>query len=100
MMVRHPGRTARRILTAAASVVLLTGLGTAVPASPALAAPGPSFTNPLVGSPNSADPSIVYTNGNWYYVATTWSSRIVMRTASTMAGLKNAPERTIYTLAA
>jgi GH43 family beta-xylosidase len=100
MPVMYRWKTARRMLMAAGTVIIASVLGTAVPASPVLAAPGPSFTNPLVGSPNSADPSIVYSNGNWYYVATTWSSRIVMRTASTMAGLKNAPERTVFTLGA
>ncbi|MGP3982472.1 glycoside hydrolase family 43 protein [Streptomyces sp. KR80] len=69
----------------------------AVSAAPA--APGPPFTNPLVGTPNSADPSIVYSGGNWYYVATTWSSKIIMRRSSTMAGLKTAAEHTVFTLA-
>ncbi|MFK3985667.1 family 43 glycosylhydrolase [Micromonospora sp. NPDC050397] len=90
----------RRPVSIAVAAMLASVLGAAVPASPALAAPGPSFTNPLVGTPNSADPSIAYYNGNWYYVATTWSSNIVMRTSSTMAGLKTAAERTVFTLAA
>jgi GH43 family beta-xylosidase len=93
-------KAARRILTAASAIVLASALGAAIPAAPAQAAPGPSFTNPLVGAPNSADPSIVYTNGNWYYLATTWSSNIIMRVSSTLAGLKTASERTIFTLAA
>ncbi|WP_211369793.1 family 43 glycosylhydrolase [Nonomuraea turkmeniaca] len=42
----------RRLLILAVADVL----GAVVPASPGLAAPGPSFTNPLVGTPNSADP--------------------------------------------
>ncbi|HEY0002683.1 MAG TPA: glycoside hydrolase family 43 protein [Actinoplanes sp.] len=71
-----------------------------VVATHAQAAAGPSFTNPLVGAPNSADPSIVYSNGNWYYLATTWSSNIVIRQSSTLAGLKTAAERTLFTLAA
>lgn len=100
MFVRHRLNTARRLLTVAMAGVLASVLGAAVPAAPAAAAPGPSFTNPLVGTPNSADPSIVYSGGNWYYMATTWSSRIIMRTASTMAGLKTANERTVFTLGA
>ena len=100
MLVNHRWKAARQLFTAVSAALLISTLGTAIPASPALAAPGPSFTNSLVGTPNSADPSIVYTNGNWYYLATTWSSRIVMRTASTMAGLKNAAERTVFTLGA
>lgn len=91
--------TARRLLTFALAAVLASALAVAVPAAPALAAPGPSFTNPLVGTPNSADPSIVYSGGNWYYVATTWSSNIVMRRSSTMAGLKTAAEQTVFSLA-
>jgi GH43 family beta-xylosidase len=100
MLVNHRSKAARKVLTAASATVLAAVLGAAVPAAPALAAPGPSFTNPLVGTPNSADPSIVYTNGNWHYLATTWSSNIVMRTSSTLAGLKTAAERTVFTLTA
>ena len=100
MFVHQRPRPARRLFAFGGAAVLAAVLGTAVPSSPALAAPGPSFTNPLVGTPNSADPSIVYSGGNWYYLATTWSSRIIMRTSSTMAGLKTAPERTVFTLGA
>ncbi|WP_410641586.1 family 43 glycosylhydrolase [Amycolatopsis sp. lyj-346] len=100
MFVQKRGKSARRLLTLAVAAVLASVVGTAVSASPALAAPGPSFTNPLVGAPNSADPSIVYSGGNWYYVATTWSSKIIMRKSSTMAGLKTAAEQTVFTLTA
>ena len=100
MFLGHRWKAVRRLVATAGAAVLVSIVGTATIASPALAAPGPSFTNPLVGTPNSADPSIVYSNGTWYYLATTWSSRIVMRSASTMAGLKNAAERTVFTLAA
>ncbi|MFJ6676692.1 family 43 glycosylhydrolase [Actinosynnema sp. NPDC091369] len=61
----------------------------------ASAAPGPSFTNPAVGTPNSADPTLVQYNGNYYYVATTWSSDVVMRRSATIAGLKTAPEQLV-----
>lgn len=100
MFLRHRPTAARRMFTVAGAALLALAVGTAVSTSPALAAPGPSFTNPLVGTPNSADPSIAYYNGNWYYVATTWSSKIVMRRSSTLAGLKTAAERTVFTLAA
>ncbi|WGP08685.1 family 43 glycosylhydrolase [Streptomyces sp. SH5] len=60
------------------------------------AAPGPSFTNPAVGAPNSADPTLVYHEGFYYYVATTWSSDIVMRRSPTLAGLRDAPERLVF----
>jgi GH43 family beta-xylosidase len=59
------------------------------------AAPGPSFTNPVVGAPNSADPTLVQYNGNYYYVATTWSSDVVMRRSATIAGLRGAPEQLV-----
>ncbi len=61
----------------------------------AVAAPGPSFTNPVVGVPNSADPTLVRYNGSYYYVATTWSSDVVMRRSSTIAGLRSAPEQLV-----
>jgi len=100
MYVQRRLKAPRRLLTIAIAAVVASALGAVIPASPVLAAPGPSFTNPLVGTPNSADPSIVYSGGNWYYVATTWSSRIVMRRSSTMAGLKTAAETTVFTLTA
>ncbi|MFD1147749.1 family 43 glycosylhydrolase [Saccharothrix hoggarensis] len=62
----------------------------------AVAAPGPSFTNPVVPAPNSADPTLVQFNGNYYYVATTWTSDIVMRRSSTIAGLRSAPEQLVF----
>jgi GH43 family beta-xylosidase len=62
----------------------------------AAAAPGPSFTNPVVPAPNSADPTLVQFNGNYYYVATTWTSDIVMRRSSTIAGLRSAPEQVVF----
>jgi GH43 family beta-xylosidase len=98
MLVNNRWRTARRLL-ATTSAVLVSVVAATVPATPAAAAPGPSFTNPLVGAPNSADPSIAYSGGNWYYVATTWSSNIVMRRSSTMAGLRTAPEKVLFSLA-
>lgn len=100
MLTNRRRTVARRLLAAVAALVLIPGLGATIPASPALAAPGPSFTNPLVGTPNSADPSIAYSGGNWYYVATTWSSRIIMRRSSTLAGLRTATEKTLFTLTA
>ncbi|WP_367138275.1 family 43 glycosylhydrolase [Saccharothrix sp. HUAS TT1] len=60
------------------------------------AAPGPSFSNPVVPAPNSADPTLVQHNGQYYYVATTWTSNIVMRRSSTIAGLRSAPEQVVH----
>jgi GH43 family beta-xylosidase len=92
-------RWSRRLLAVALATLSVSAYTAALPVSPAAAAPGPSFTNPLVGAPNSADPSVVYSGGTWYYVATTWTNRIVMRRSSTLAGLKTAAEKTVFTLA-
>src|SRR5688572_20014141 len=54
MITIHRPKAARGLLTTAVVAVLVSALGATIPASPALAAPGPSFTNPLVGTPNSA----------------------------------------------
>ncbi|MGX7826602.1 family 43 glycosylhydrolase [Actinokineospora sp. 24-640] len=77
-------------------VAMVIGL-TVSPVHPdeAVAAPGPSFTNPAVGAPNSADPTLVHHNGFYYYVATTWSSDVVMRRSSTIAALRSAPEQLV-----
>src|SRR3712207_6299372 len=89
---RQLGRRVASIVTAA-----LVSLSTAlvIGSEPALAAPGPSFTNPAVGAPNSADPTLVYHNGFYYYVATTWSADVVMRRSATIAGLRSAPEQVV-----
>lgn len=79
-------------------LVVAVVIGLAVsPAHPdnAAAAPGPSFTNPVVGAPNSADPTLVHHNGFYYYVATTWSSDVVMRRSATIAALRAAPEQVV-----
>ncbi|KUL30777.1 hypothetical protein ADL15_24365 [Actinoplanes awajinensis subsp. mycoplanecinus] len=75
----------------------LLGLSTALVArpGPALAAPGPTFTNPVVDVPNSADPTLTYYNGFYYYVATTWSADVVMRRSATIAGLRTATEQVV-----
>ncbi len=88
-------RRARRALSALAAGIVILALGVvAGPQRPAAAA-GPSFTNPVVGTPNSGDPTLVHYNGFYYYVATTWSSNVVMRRSSTIAGLKSAPEQVV-----
>jgi GH43 family beta-xylosidase len=96
MMLAHRRGAGRRALSfvvalaAALSVVLVSQ-------DRADAAPGPSFTNPVVPAPNSADPTLVQHNGQYYYVATTWTSDILMRRSSTIAGLRSAPETRIFT---
>ncbi|WP_020525348.1 family 43 glycosylhydrolase [Catelliglobosispora koreensis] len=70
--------------------LLVTCLLLVLPAAPAQAAG--SFTNPLNGS---ADPTLTYYNGN-YYLATTLGDRIGIWKSPTLAGLKNAPENTVF----
>ncbi|GAB3239421.1 family 43 glycosylhydrolase [Glycomyces halotolerans] len=77
------------------AAVLVAALYVAVDARPAEAAPGTSFTNPVVDVPNSADPTLVQHEGFYYYVATTWASQVVMRKSPTIAGLTGAPEQVV-----
>ncbi len=95
MLFAHRRGTAWRAMSFVAAVV--AGLILSPISQPqAAAAPGPSFTNPVVPAPNSADPTLVQFNGNYYYVATTWTSDIVMRRSSTIAGLRSAPEQLVF----
>lgn len=47
-----------------------------------------TFLNPLYG--NGADPWMVYFEGNYYLLTTTWSSQLVMRKSPTLEGLRTA----------
>ncbi|SIO94470.1 RICIN domain-containing protein [Vibrio spartinae] len=47
-----------------------------------------SFTNPIYN--NGADPWLLFYDGNYYSVTTTWSSQLSMRKSPTLAGLKDA----------
>jgi GH43 family beta-xylosidase len=93
---RTAARRAPRLVVASilASILAVTA-GVFVAAGRAEAAPGPSFTNPVVNVPNSADPTLVFHNGFYYYVATTWSADVVMRRSATVAGLRSAPEQVV-----
>jgi len=90
-----PPFTLRRTLVLIVAVILALAMQALIAPGRAEAAPGPSFTNPVVDVPNSADPTLVYHNGFYYYVATTWSSQVVMRKSATIAGLRAAPERVV-----
>jgi GH43 family beta-xylosidase len=70
----------------------------AAEASAAAEGPSPTaaFINPLVPGPNAADPSIVYHEGAYYHIATTWASHFEIRTAPTLGGLTSAEPVTIY----
>ncbi|GAA4955080.1 glycoside hydrolase family 43 protein [Actinoplanes utahensis] len=85
----------RRALSLAAAALLGLCLAAVAGPAPAQAAPGPTFTNPVVDVPNSADPTLTYHNGFYHYVATTWSADVVMRRSATIAGLRNAPEQVV-----
>lgn len=99
-MTRTTGRTGIARFTSALAALVLGGTaGLTVSASAAHAAPGAQFSNPAVNTPNSADPAIVFANGNYHYLATTWTNQLLMRVSPTIAGLKTAPERLIYTSA-
>jgi GH43 family beta-xylosidase len=85
----------RRAMSLAAATLVGLSLAVAVNPERASAAPGPSFTNPAVDVPNSADPTLLYYNGFYHYVATTWSSDVVMRRARTISALRGAPEQIV-----
>ncbi|MEU4420895.1 family 43 glycosylhydrolase [Actinoplanes sp. NPDC024001] len=87
----------RSFLTAVLTTVALC-LTVGVGATPSSAAPGATFQNPVVGTPNSADPWLGYHNGNYYYTATTWTGKIYIRKSPTLAGLRTAPETTVFTM--
>jgi GH43 family beta-xylosidase len=65
---------------------------------PTTTTPGPrTFTNPIKS--NGPDPWLQYHNGFYYLATTTWNSTITMRRSTTLGGLVNAPETTIFNLA-
>lgn len=91
---RRRRRGATLLLAALAAVAVLLPL--TVSGTVATAAPGSTFQNPLVGTPNSADPWLGYHNGNYYYAATTWTGDIYIRRSPTLAGLKTAAETRVF----
>ncbi|WP_309111621.1 family 43 glycosylhydrolase [Saccharothrix sp.] len=96
MLPSPPSPAPRRLLSlVAAFLVALSSV--LIGQNVAVAAAGPSFVNPVVPVPNSADPTLVTYNGAYYYVATTWTSDIVMRKATTIAALRSAPEQRVFT---
>jgi len=55
-----------------------------------------AFTNPIVD--HGPDPWMVYHEGNYYFIATTFSSKINIRKSKTLAGLHSAADTTVFTL--
>ncbi|MDG4794267.1 family 43 glycosylhydrolase [Micromonospora sp. WMMD1082] len=87
-----------RFLATVLVTVVAASVGALAVSTPSSAAPGASFQNPIVGTPNSADPWLGYHNGNYYYTATTWTGNIFIRRASTLGGLRTAPETRVFTM--
>lgn len=54
-----------------------------------------TYTNPLK-NPDGSDPHIVYTGGYYYLTTTTWTNIQVTR-ATTIAGLKTATPKVVWT---
>ncbi|WP_434739599.1 family 43 glycosylhydrolase [Micromonospora sp. SH-82] len=90
-----PARAGLRSMLAGILVVLAVAAGLPA-AGPAQAAPAVNYSNPLVNQ--RADPHIVkHTDGYYYLTATVPQyDRIVLRRATTLAGLATAPETTIW----
>ncbi|PPK93142.1 GH43 family beta-xylosidase [Kineococcus xinjiangensis] len=84
-----------RMRAALSAALLSLGVLTALPAVSATAAPGQTFTNPIKPQ-KGADPHIVQDGGNYYMIATSWSSTLTMRTSKTLAGLATAPDVAVY----
>lgn len=93
----HPTPSRRRV---AGLMVALVASGGAASAASAAArtqsSGGTTYTNPVVDGPNAADPDIVYYEGRYYHIATTWGSHWEIRGATTLAGLHDAEPVTVY----
>jgi GH43 family beta-xylosidase len=85
-------------MAAALVSVVALSVTLVVTSAPGSAAPGATVQNPIVGTPNSADPWLGYHNGNYYYTATTWTGNIYIRRAPTLAGLRTAAETRVFTM--
>ncbi len=55
-----------------------------------------TFSNPI--KTNGPDPWLQYHDGYYYLATTTWNSTITMRRSTTLAGLRNASDQTIFNL--
>ena len=66
-----------------------------LPITVAHAAPGRTYANPIKAV-KGADPWIQYHDGNYYLIATSWTSELTMRRSPTLAGLATAPSIQVY----
>ncbi|WP_216588995.1 family 43 glycosylhydrolase [Streptomyces brasiliscabiei] len=85
----------RWVTSGAALLALFASLLAVQPASPAAAADGKPYTNP-VKTQKGADPWLEYYNGNYYLVTTTFTNKLLMRKSPTLAGLATAPSVEIW----
>jgi GH43 family beta-xylosidase len=78
-------------------LALLTALVTAAVTVvvPASAAPGRPFTNPIKAQ-KGADPWLVWSNGNYYQISTTFTNSLLMRKSPTLAGIATAPSVQVW----
>ncbi len=86
----------RRLTRALAQglIVTLTLLaGFVVVSQPASAAA--TYTNPIKAQ-KGADPWLVYHDGNYYLIATTFTNTLVVRKSPTLAGLATAPSIQVW----
>jgi len=82
----------RRLLLVLTCVLAVGGAATA---TPALAAPGRPFANP-VKSFKGADPWLEFYNGNYYLITTTFTNILGIRKSPTLAGLAAAPDVQVW----
>ncbi|PAZ09467.1 hydrolase [Streptomyces sp. SA15] len=75
-------------------MALCTALSAGI-AQPASAAPGRPYTNPIKAQ-KGADPWLEYYNGNYYLITTTFTNKLLMRKAPTLAGLATAPSVQVW----
>ncbi|WP_149830755.1 family 43 glycosylhydrolase [Streptomyces tailanensis] len=75
-------------------MALCTALSVGI-AQPASAAPGRPYTNPIKAQ-KGADPWLEYYNGNYYLITTTFTNKLLMRKAPTLAGLATAPSVQVW----
>ncbi|HEV2783030.1 MAG TPA: family 43 glycosylhydrolase [Actinophytocola sp.] len=74
-------------------IVVITAFGMGV--APASAAPGRPFTNPIKAQ-KGADPWLVYFDGNYYQISTTFTNSLIMRKSPTLAGIATAPSVQVW----
>lgn len=97
MTVRLSSRAFRLACASASSLSLIfLGVQQASPAAAAAPTVSSSFSNPLVNG-YGADPSMAYYNGAYYLLYNQGvSNKVTMRKATSLAGLRSAPNITVY----